>query len=277
MRRPVLVAVLLAMAAAALVTAWSAGVASRGPQADGAPSRPIHLALGDSVAAGAGATDPATTGYVAQLAERLRRELACAPAAPCPPLQLVDLSTGGATTTTLLTDQLPRALQLLRETSDDDDPREVRVVTLTIGGNDVFRPVVQACLPADSTSCLDAVEGALSAYADNLDTVLGRLRGAADPDTVIVATAYANALPGCPLQDAVDLGNLVLEGGERPGVGAVPSGLNDITRDVAARHDVRVAEAFGRLGPEELAGDCLHPNQAGHDVYAEVFADVVLG
>ena len=41
--------------------------------------RPLYLALGDSLAAGVGASDPEVTAYVPQVYQLLRQELACQP------------------------------------------------------------------------------------------------------------------------------------------------------------------------------------------------------
>ena len=63
--------------------------------------------------------------------------------------------------------------------------------------------------------------------------------------------------------------NLVLEGG-----GPIQVGLNDIIRNAAAAPDAAavVAETAPRetppllIGKDDLVGDCLHPNNSGHDV-----------
>jgi lysophospholipase L1-like esterase len=61
----------------------------------------------------------------------------------------------------------------------------------------------------------------------------------------------------------------VLEGGPD-----LPAGLNDLIRSISASNGVLVADAYGQLGSAELVGDtdCLHPNDAGHRVIAELFA-----
>jgi hypothetical protein len=56
-------------------------LAGSGPaSAEPAPAplgRPLYLALGNSLAVGVGASVPAVTGYVPQLYELLRQQLAC--------------------------------------------------------------------------------------------------------------------------------------------------------------------------------------------------------
>ena len=93
-----------------------------------APLPGVLLAPGDSVAFGLGAPAPARDGYVPLLADRL----------PGPGLDVRNLAVPGATTQSMVRSQVPRALAALED-------RDVRLVTVTIGGNDVFGPVLQAC------------------------------------------------------------------------------------------------------------------------------------
>lgn len=242
---------------------------------------PVYLALGDSIAAGVGADDPETTGYVSLLGGILRSEASCGPGHSgqgtgrndgCESLQTKNLSFGGATTATLISQQLGPAVDLLQARNQNGSPRDdVRFVTVTIGGNDLFTPVVTACTQSSPQVCQDTIVRLLAVYETNLDQILRELRAAAGQHAVIVATAYNNPLPACFLAPLEDLADMVLEGGS-------PPGLNVRTKAVAARYDVHVANAFDRLGPAELVGgsDCLHPNQAGHQIYARIFADTIL-
>jgi hypothetical protein len=54
-------------------------------------------------------------------------------------------------------------------------------------------------------------------------------------------------------------------------------GLHDIMREVAAEHDVQVAEVFGDLAPEDWVGgsDCLHPDASGYDKVTVAFLEVL--
>jgi lysophospholipase L1-like esterase len=56
-------------------------------------------------------------------------------------------------------------------------------------------------------------------------------------------------------------------------------GLNIRIEAVAARYDAEIADMFGILDDSEFVGgsDCLHPNQAGHQVFADTFASTILG
>jgi lysophospholipase L1-like esterase len=278
----------------AAVLLGAAGPAAAQP-ATGSPVQPVYLALGDSVAAGIGAESRAS-GYVGQLAGILREATACAPglanssaahrvAATCTQLQLVDLAEGGSTTQSMITGepglqpQLGPAMDLLAQRNGNANPRDdVRFITITIGGNDVFGPVVNACIPVPGPQCASTVTGSLAQFEVNLVTILSALRAAAGPDTTIVVTASANPLTGqgCPLAPFAGLADVVLEGG--PLIGrTLPAGLNTITQVVADRFQVLVADAFGQLRPTDFTADCLHPDQSGYNAYTDIFADTILG
>lgn len=227
----------------------------------------VHLALGDSVAAGVGA--PPGQGYVPLLSRELRDESGLR-------LGLVDLSVSGATTTTLIESQLPDAVDLLSSRSADRNERnDVRVVTITIGGNDVFGPVVAACVPTPGPACGSTVAERLQLVASNLSTILFQLRAAGGPEVTIVTTAYYNSLPACVLAPFAALGDVVLEGGSLPGLPALPGGLNDVTRSVTGSYGGLVADAYGRVGAADLVPDCLHPNASGHRIIASIFEAVL--
>ena len=246
------------------------------------PERPIQLSLGDSWAAGA--VDRQEGGYVNRLYDDLREQYNCrvnprTPApAKCDKLELRNISRGGATAADLVEDgdQLDQAVQLLRDRNGDRRPtNDVEVITLTIGGNDVFGPVVAACAEGVTPQCQQTVVSVFGSYQTNLTQILGGLREAAGPDTDIVTTAYDNPLPYCALSALAPVASLVLEGG--PGL---PAGLNDVTRSVAAAYDVDVAETFGVLDPAEwivsaTGGDCLHPNGDGHEKVKDAFLDAL--
>jgi lysophospholipase L1-like esterase len=215
-----------------------------------------------------GASNPAVTGYVPQLYELLRQQLACQPAGrpSCRSLALRNLGVGGATSTTLLATQLPAAVAELQARNNDPNPHnDVKVVTIDIGGNDLFGVVSSSCAAGPTPECAALIQARLQTFAANFT----QLRAAAGPDTAIIAMTYYNPLPSCRLASLAPLADAVLEGG--PGV---PVGLNDLIRSIAAAHGVLVAETYGQLGPDELVGgsDCLHPNDAGYQVITEAFA-----
>lgn len=250
------------------------------------PGLPVQLALGDSWATGVGA--PAGEGYVEVLHERLREDLDCTPARSpraaggCAQLQLENLGVSGATTTTLIAQQLPAAETLLAARNTDRNPRDdVEVVTLHIGGNDVTGPILAACSAGLDATCSRTIATSFSGYADRLDQILGRLRAAAGPDTPIVLGTYDNPLRSCDIGAAspatADLGDVVLGGS--PGFPApLDVGLRGVMQQVAAVHDVTIADVFGALEDDVDwvgGGDCLHPVASGYAKVADAFADAL--
>jgi lysophospholipase L1-like esterase len=238
--------------------------------------RPLYLALGDSLAAGVGASDPAATAYVPRFYKLLRQQLACQQSGlpGCRSLALRNLGVGGATSTTLLATQLPEAVAELQARNGDRNPHnDVKVVTIDIGGNDIFG-VVSSCATGVIPECAALIQARLQTFAANFELILGELRAAAGPDTVVIAMTYYNPLPSCRLASLAPLADAVLEGGL-----GVTVGLNDLIRSIAAAHGVLVAETYGRLGPADLVGgsDCLHPNDTGYQIITEAFAAALPG
>ncbi len=260
MRRTLIIAVVSVLAMATIAT----------PALAGTPQGPAHIALGDSVAAGEGANNP-NTAY----AERLHRYLKSsdcndASAQACPHLELIDLSVGGATSTDLIASQLgPAVAEIVARQSDPDTTNNVEYISITIGGNDLFRPVIEACSGGVDPTCVGTITTIFAAYQANLSTILGTLRATA-PDAEIAIMTYYNPVGSCYLSDLAPLADGVLEGGN-----GLPFGLNDIIRGVAQGvGGVTVVETYGLLDPADLIGgqDCLHPDDSGHQKIAKAFA-----
>ena len=180
------------------------------------PPRPLYLALGDSVAAGVGAQPPATEGYVPELHHLLTAEVPCGDgqALACR-LDLLNIAEPGATTTTLLARQLPRAISLIQQRRTTATPiDDVRLITLDIGGSDAFGPILQACSSdPQAPGCATTISTVLGTVTTNLRAILSGLREAAGPDTTIAVMTYYNPLPACVLAAQTSLADLVLEGG----------------------------------------------------------------
>jgi len=243
--------------------------------AAGPPPRGLYLALGASVAAGVGAQPPATEGYVPELHHLLAAEVTCGDgqALGCQ-LDLLNIAEPGATTTTLLARQLPRAISLITQRRATATPiDDVRLITLDIGGSDAFGPILQACSSdPQAAGCATTISTVLGTVTTNLAAILSGLREATGPDTTIAVMTYYNPLPACALAAQTPLADLVLEGG-----GPVPTRLNDIIRGQAAAHDAVVAETGLEIDADDLVGgrDCLHPNTSGHDNIAAAFDAVI--
>lgn len=241
---------------------------------------PVYLALGDSVAAGAGA-QPFVSGYPEQTGALLEQAYNAAADKATPhsatDVDVVNDAVGGATTATLIQAQLPAALALIGERRADRDPfNDVEVISVTIGGNDIFNPVVGACvLDATPTDCQAVVDAVLTTAAAGVTEILRQLTAAAGRHTEVIITTYYNPLGSCFLSQlnpaAVAIGDVVLEGGSFGPVD-VAEGLNDRIREAAAASGAQVAELYGALSGGQFVGgrDCLHPNLAGHTTIAGV-------
>ena len=213
----------------------------------------VYLALGDSIAAGGGAS-AASTSYVALVAQALRSRFG-------EEMELQSLAVGGHTTQDLIDQQLPRALERLVA-------GDVRVVTVTIALNDLGVYFVDgACLPDPSVPACPLEDGLLE-VEQRLDRILGDLREAG-PGATIVILAYPNFYSGTghqlerPAEIAFDL-------------------LDGVMSTVAKRHNVLVADpraAFQDRGNELTllldAEPDFHPNDAGHRVIADAVLEVL--
>ncbi len=260
MKRLLLILIVPALVAAFTLT--SDTTHSRSPQ-----SQPEYLALGDSLGVGVGASDPANTGYVPLFRDFLESEPGLAT-----DLFLNNLSIGGATSTSLISQQLSAAVAELEDRNGDNrSSNDVEVVTVDIGGNDVLA-ILGVCAGGVTPACTAAITSTFATFSANFDFILDELRTAAGPDTTMIVMTYYNSLvaTGCPLNALAPLGDIVLEG--EPLLG-LPLGLNDLIRLIAAAHDVDVADTFGRLSPDDIQPDCVHANDDGYEIIADEFKD----
>ncbi len=94
----------------------------------------------------------------------------------------------------------------LRAHNGDRNPRnDVLVVTIDIGGNDVFS-VVPDCTAGSTPQCLALVRMRLATFEANFSQILSQLRAAAGPDTVMAAMTYYNPLGSCVREALAPLG-----------------------------------------------------------------------
>jgi lysophospholipase L1-like esterase len=264
----------LRLASAVLVAAGLA-VAPASPGAAAPPAKSpappagtaaagVYLALGDSVAAGVG--DTTSGGYPARLSALLGTPRDCARTKDCAPLRLENRSISGATTTSLIDQQLPGAVKRLQQRNGNASPvDDVRLVTVTIGGNDVVGPVLAACFLAPSGSCDAVIAATFQQVQQNLATILGELRSAAGPRTTIAVMLYYNAFQSCVLSDFA------------PQVDGLLTLFNGLIAATAGTFDAVPVATSGLIGTDDLVGgsDCLHPDDSGHQKIAEAFGATV--
>lgn len=236
-----------------------------------AKEAPAYVALGDSLAFGVGASDPATNGYVGVTYDALRKSERYRDRG----LELVNLGVPGATSSDLLLPggQVERALDEIRERQDDTSSADdnVETITLDIGGNDILALATadSPCL-ADplSAECQSLFEQMLGRLEENLTETLRQLREAAPKAKIVVLDLYS------PLSGRGDAADLIAD--------FAITEMNAVTAKVATRSefDAELASVFplfrGRAS-KLVAGDNLHPNDDGHALMAELVLAAIEG
>lgn len=241
---------------------------------------PLYIALGDSLAAGTGASNASSTAYVPLFHEYLREAL------ENPDLALLNLGHGGDTSADLIEEgRLARAVDEIRARNFDESPdNDVQAVTLDIGGNDLlglfFSLVIPGTCPDVETflaepRCFESFQDTLDGLRGNFDQALDEL-GQADPDLPVLTADLYNPFSGA--EPAVDeLAEAALEGREGS---PVEEGLNDVIRSVAREHGVPVADwylAFQGKSSEFVSSDQIHPSDAGYRAMTDALIAVYEG
>lgn len=225
---------------------------------------PAYVALGDSLAFGVGASDPAAGGYVAATFDTLHRSERYRDRG----LELINLGVPGATSSDLLLPggQLELALNEIRGRQEDDSSADdnVEIITVDIGGNDVLALTAteSPCLVDPLVAgCQDLLQEALGTLEENLSEVLRRLRESAPKAKIVVLDLYSPyAGRGGAADQIADL---------------AVNEVNIVTEKVvsAPELDVDLASVYPlfRGRAEQLVSDDgLHPNDEGHALMAEV-------
>lgn len=236
---------------------------------------PRYLAAGDSATYGRRASDPEVTAYVPLLADFLSTVTSPGKRPPMPDSRARWFGYANTarlddeTSTDMLTQgQLEEAEEILnRHNQNGSATDDVRVVTFTIGANDIRGLLTNTnCNPTPTPACQTAVEQTLATTQGNLQQIMSRLRAAAGPDTVIATMTYYNPLQGqCAIPGP--LGVLAPQ---------VLAGLNAIIVQTAVQYDILVAPVADiGIGVGDLYGDCVHPNDNGYAKIADAFADVI--
>lgn len=205
-----------------------------------------YLALGDSIAAGIGASRPNEGGYAAIVAGYLDR------LAPNP-IQRLNLAVPGETSASLLDgNQLAWALRFLDAARRNG--HRISPITVTVGANDLLRAGPKPSLRAD----------ALEEVAANLGDLLARLRAATRdaagrPTADIVVTGYYDASESPP----------EIAGSDGWWLAALDRTIAAEAERAGARW-VDVAAIFrGRKDDLTRYPDDIHPSDAGHLAIAE--------
>ncbi|MBI2756251.1 MAG: SGNH/GDSL hydrolase family protein [Chloroflexi bacterium] len=232
---------------------------------------PVLLVLGDSLALGEGATDPAQLGYVPLTFAALR---------PLGFQQVTSLAQRAETVSTFLATggQFEQALALLR--GPDSPPR---ALTLQVGGNDLLHLLNgPPCLVSPSSAaCTEAVRAALKGVAAGYPSVLASLRNAAGAARIVVLTYY-NPFSGTgTAYDAFTqraLRGTALEPCST--ADPVARGLNGIIRCAAQAAGVEVLDIEplfrGRgLAFTHVAALDAHPTDAGYAVIADALIEAL--
>ncbi len=250
---------LLPLVAAFLSLAFLAAAA-----AASAKEAPAYIAIGDSLAFGVGASDPATNGYVTVTYEALHRSERYRQRG----LDLVNLGVPGATSSDLLLPggQLERAVAEIRERQEDTSSADdnVEIITVNIGGNDLLALVTadSPCLAdPQSTECEQRLQETLDTLEDDLTQVLRSLREAAPKADIVVLDLYS------PLSGRGGAAELVAD--------LVVRDINAVTERVVSDLELRVKfvsvhSLFRGRAAQLVSADNLHPNDEGHAVMAEV-------
>ena len=265
----------------AMALVWAAAALAVGTPVAAAAPATLYVSLGDSLAWGDGASVPSDTGYAALLADYF----AGIPHGGAK--AWTNLAVRGETTVSYLDGQVAAAFAAIADPSTD-----TRVVTVSLGGNDVgalLNDPSDVCLQDPSSlACQALVAAALQGAAQRYPIVLGALDAALDTDAgderAYVMTVY-NPFGGlgAPYEDAIDA---VLLGSDlRIDCTAVdPSafGLNDIIACTAMFFGMSVVDAHAVIGDNALALTHIgegtldtHPTDEGHALLAKAHRQAI--
>jgi len=235
------------------------GVAAAGVMALGlqtaAAADATYVALGESYAAGVGASSPEKS-YVGRLFSHYQSALGVN--------QLSNRAVGGSNVTST---SLRNGGQLSNALADINAPSDTRVVTISIGGNDGQFGCSHRW--DDPTTC---------PFRANFSSTLAELSSALDADPgeeTFEAMAYPNPASGTGggAEASYDTGLL----GANLAIGCSDTGpdagLNDVIFQEAGRLGVPVADTYPafKQGGQSFLADIVHPNDAGYAAIANAF------
>ena len=254
------------------VVALAIGGVTAGSVLAGQSSPTHYIAMGDSVAAGQGATVEDQFGYVGLFNRFYRVDHRGAE-------RQAGLAVPGETSSSLAGDQLSRAVEVI-----NNEDTNVEVVTVTIGGND-FLPLIRtepcATNPAGS-ACQQVVAETLGEFAGNYQGILTVLSTAlaSDPgDERVLVTTYYNPFDGTgsPFDAPTDGILLGIDGKiDCAANSADPrnAGINDLITCIGSAFGATAVDIYPLFSDKALAlthigeGD-IHPNDDGYEIIAE--------
>jgi hypothetical protein len=274
----------------ALVLAGSGGtaaVASSSPPSP-VPVLPVYLALGDSLAAGQNSEAPEDidaywrtvdmwkrNGYVTPFSKYLEQELDCLPTTAeaserCGQLEVINIARAavppdgddpglpGVTAQAVIDEQLEDAEELITARNGDDDPRnDVTIITLTVGGNEIF--------DAFRTGNSNTIAQAIDTFATDYTEILARLREAVGPDVPILTMTYFNPLRYCDTGLPPEQVEFVASQAD-----AVLTVFNGVIAAISGAVGAVPADTYGQLGEGDFF-DCKHPNKDGYEHVVDAF------
>lgn len=262
------------------------------------PPGPYYLALGDSYAQGFQANGDLDDGFADLIPERLAARPGGAR------LSLVNFGCGGATVRAMLEHPgcaFPARREVAPPYPNESQvaaaerfiaahPGQVRLITISIGANDV-----SVCAHAeDPVSCGFAV---LATLGPSVTELLDRLRAAVGPDVPIIGTTYPNTMLGQwvhpPVnRDAATRSTALLAQAFNPTLRAAYEAAGATFVDVTEATggygplggDMTDTEAYGRI-PTAVATVCeltracdigdTHPTDRGYSVIADLIIDAI--
>ncbi|MDA1004636.1 MAG: GDSL-type esterase/lipase family protein [Chloroflexi bacterium] len=218
------------------------------------------VALGDSLAANVGVTQP-REGYVS----RFHRVVAGRDGVA---YGLSNFGVAGETSGTLISDgQLARARRFI-------DDHEVAYVTLDVGANDLLGHLGSNDCANDvrAAPCQARLVAALVSYEANLERIVSALRDAVGGETPILVLLTYNPF-------SLGFGGAV---GLEAGADDATTSLNDVARDVGARHGALIADGQAALRGTAAAtthmldaSPDVHPRAIGYDLLASALVDAL--
>jgi lysophospholipase L1-like esterase len=210
----------------------------------------VYVSVGDSVAAGYGASDPASTSFAALIAAE-------------EDLSLYNVAKANVTTRQVIDEQLPDVLPILGS-------GRVRLITISAGGNDLAALIPNASCVEEPLRASCPLDSTLAGVADRLDEMLRLLRDA-NPNVPIVILGYPNFFAGTD------------HAWEAPAAAVLPL-LTDTMQTVASKYErVSVATPAFRGQQRRPLTHVLdtpfdpHPNDAGHRIIADAMLEALNG